>query len=120
MPPIPILLIAYGGTLQAVGLLGFFLMGPSAKTALIGVVAGLIAEVLGGLALFRPGLRKHLMHAAALLVLLVGLPTAWRFTLAIGNPDKFGVAILLGINALASFVMLGVMIWSFIQARRGA
>ncbi|HBY58572.1 MAG TPA: hypothetical protein DEH78_02040 [Solibacterales bacterium] len=61
--------IVVGDLMLAVGLIGYFATGSQSPTALIPAAFGLVFNVLGALGL-KPNLRKHMMHAAALVALL--------------------------------------------------
>lgn len=71
----PGLTIAFGLTLVALGVVGYFGTGRQSMTALIPVIPGVVFLILGAVAR-NPGARKHAMHAAAVLALLGALGTA--------------------------------------------
>jgi hypothetical protein len=65
----PMVTIVFGSLLLILGVVSFVATGSSHPTALIPAGFGIVFEILGVLAL-RPNLRKHAMHAAALLAVL--------------------------------------------------
>ncbi len=72
------LTLAYAAILIALGLVAYFVLQPAgdrSMTALIPAFFGIVFALLGGLAL-NARLRKHAMHGAAVLALLVVIPTA--------------------------------------------
>lgn len=108
--------LAYSVAMIAIGLVGYFLTG--GRTALLGSAFGIAGAACCGLALAKENLRKHLMHAFVVLLLLIALPTTIRFFIAIQDPEKRTVALFLLTNAVLSWGVMGVMVKSFIDARR--
>ena len=72
----PFIAMKFGGYLLVLGILAFaspslFGAGDAyAKTSLIPAAVGLLLEMCGAVSLSKPGLRKHLMHVAALIALI--------------------------------------------------
>ena len=105
----------------AVGLGAFFLTGAVHKTALIPAYLGAGLLVLGLLGQ-KENLRKHMMHAALLVVLLALLGTA-RSLLKLpsafdGSAERPFAIYAQAATALLSIAFLALGIRSFIQARR--
>jgi len=72
------LTLAYAAILIVLGLVAYFVLQPAgdrSATALIPAFFGIVFALLGGLAL-NARFRKHAMHGAAILALLVIVPTA--------------------------------------------
>lgn len=121
--------IAAGLILVMIGLLGYFGTETQSPTALIPAALGLVLIVLGALAL-RERLRKHAMHAAAVVGLLGFLFPVWRAAPHLPTLLSSGQVILSdGRNATAAVLsqtataavcalFLGLCVNSFIQARR--
>jgi hypothetical protein len=109
------LTIAFGGVLVILGLVCFGMTGMEHKTALIPTVVGAILEPAGLIALVKPNLRMHAMHAAVLVGLL-------GFIAGIGGliarrPSGIALVEMLALTGICGlYVALCVM--SFIQARR--
>ncbi len=123
----PKLTIIYGVALIILGLLGYFggqaALPPGeivSKTALIPAAFGLVALILGAVAL-KPGARKHAMHGAAVVSLLAFLAPLSRVFKAVsaGTFDAFkpSTASMLTMAAL-SLLFLILCVRSFIAARR--
>jgi uncharacterized membrane protein YjjP (DUF1212 family) len=107
------------------GLLAYFLTGRASVTALIPAFFGLPILLMGLGSVLRPGLRKHLMHAAAVVALLAffGTVGSLRFALymiSVGptHVDNPNATIVQSLMALLSGAYLYLSIRSFIQARR--
>ena len=118
MPKITILFsLAY----LFLGLAAFFLTGAVHKTALIPCYFGIVLLVLGLLGQ-KENLRKHVMHAALLVVLLALLGTArslLRLPAAFDGTAERPFAIYAqAATAILSIAFLALGIRSFIQARR--
>ena len=118
MPKITIIFsLAY----LALGLAAFFLTGAIHKTALIPCYFGIVLLVLGLLGQ-KENLRKHMMHAALLVVLLALLGTA-RSLLKLpsafdGTAERPFAIYAQAATAILSIAFLALGIRSFIQARR--
>ncbi|MDX2176786.1 MAG: hypothetical protein SF028_09970 [Candidatus Sumerlaeia bacterium] len=108
--------LAYSLAMILIGLAGYYLTG--GRTALLGSAFGMAGAMCCGIALANERLRKHLMHLFVVLLLLIALPTSIRFFIAFQDPDKRTVALFLLTNAVLSWAVMGVMVKSFIDARR--
>jgi len=105
----------------ALGLVAFFLTGAIHKTALIPAYFGIVLLVLGLLGQ-KENLRKHVMHAALLVVLLALFGTA-RSLLKLpsafdGTAERPFAIYAQAATAVLSIAFLALGIRSFIQARR--
>ena len=105
----------------ALGLAAFFLTGAVHKTALIPAYFGMVLLILGLLGQ-KENLRKHVMHAALLVVLLALLGTA-RSLLRLpsafdGTAERPFAIYAQAATAVLSISFLALGIRSFIQARR--
>jgi hypothetical protein len=88
-------------------------------TALIPSFVGIPLMILGWLALAKPDLRKHFMHAAVVLGLLGFLAAAGRFiSVMIKNPSLGVGPVANLIMALICGVFVALCVRSFIAARR--
>jgi len=112
----PKIAIAYGILSIIIGVVGWQLTG--GKTALIGSAFGAAGVACGAIALARESLRKHVMHVFCLIVLVGALGPTIRFFISFGKEGKETVVAILGASALIGWVTLGLMIKSFIDARR--
>ena len=119
----PFLAMNAGALLLVLGAIGYFkpdLIGsgePYKPTALIPAAFGLIIEICGALSLSQPGLRKILMHIAA----LVGvLGTVGGFSPMIKNDFQFSKAAVVAGAGLTviSLVFTLLCVRSFIAARK--
>ena len=88
------------------------------NTALIGSAFGLVGALCGAIAMAKESLRKHVMHLFCLIVLVAALGPTVRSFIAFGKEGKETVFIFLVVNALLAWGTLGLMIKSFIDARR--
>jgi hypothetical protein len=105
----------------ALGLAAFSLTGAIHKTALIPAYFGIVLLALGLLGQ-KESLRKHVMHAALLVVLLALLGTA-RSLLKLpsafdGTAERPFAIYAQATTAVLSIAFLALGIRSFIQARR--
>jgi hypothetical protein len=105
----------------ALGLAAFSLTGAVHKTALIPAYFGIVLLVLGLLGQ-KENLRKHVMHAALLVVLLALFGTA-RSLLKLpsafdGTAERPFAIYAQAATAVLSIAFLALGIRSFIQARR--
>lgn len=118
------LALGIGLILVAVGIVGYIGSGMASWTALIRSVLGLIIAGLGGLALWRPGARKHAMHAAAAVALLGFLGAIqWTpafFALLGGAAVNPWPATAHTITAILTAIFVAAAVYSFIQARRAS
>ncbi len=114
--------LGFGLALTALGFGGYFATGRTSPTALIPAAIGLLLLVCGWLAR-REALRRHAMHAAAVLA-LIGFLGPMRAlpqlpALLAGQPLAHRAAV---IDQMAMLVLCGVFlvlcIRSFVAARR--
>lgn len=119
----PFLSMLFGFLLAVIGVAGYFFSGSGSMTALIPAAFGIILYICGRIALVAPGLRKHVMHVAALVGLLgtlggLGMAIPKLGLLFAGEAERpLAIYIQLGMGvASALFVVLCVK--SFIDARR--
>jgi hypothetical protein len=113
--------IIFGLVLIALGCNGYFNSGlehPS-PTALIPAGVGALLVLLGGLAL-RDNLRKHAMHAAAMVGTLGFLAAAYRIVQKLLQDGKLegSPAVHTGLMALVCGAFVGLCVKSFVDARR--
>ena len=74
----PLTAIAFGIMLIGLGMGGYFGTGTASLTALIPAAFGLILALFGLVSFLKPGLRKHAMHAAAVLTLIGFVVSVWQ------------------------------------------
>ena len=117
----PKITLIFSALYIALGLAAFFLTGAIHKTALIPAYFGIVLLVLG---LFgqKENLRKHMMHAALLVVMLALFGTA-RSLLKLpsafdGTAERPFAIYAQAATAVLSIAFLALGIRSFIQARR--
>ena len=72
----PLVTVVFGIVLTAVGVVSYVLSNAVSVTALIPAFIGVVFIILGALALAKPTLRKHVMHAVVVLALVALLGTA--------------------------------------------
>jgi hypothetical protein len=119
----PFIAMNFGGFLLVLGILAFaspslFGAGDAyAKTSLIPAAVGLLLEMCGAVSLSKPGLRKHLMHVAALIALIGFIGGFMPIGRAGFDWGKASVVVGLIMSALC-LVFLLICIRSFIAARR--
>ena len=119
----PRLAISIGLILMATGLIGYFGTGRESLTALIPTIFGLIMAGLGLLASWRPGARRHAMHAAAAVALLGfvgsirGVPGFFTL-LAGGDVERPWAAVAQAVMATLTAVFVGAAVRSFVIARK--
>ncbi len=118
----PVIAIVCGIILIPIGWVAFDQTGRTHYTALIPAGLGLLLIVLGGLS-FRPGMRKHAMHLAAVVGLAGALAGGFRavpgwVSHLSGKEVSMPALIGTSLTALVCLVFLGLCINSFIQARR--
>lgn len=117
----PKLAIVFGVILDVIGTVAFVMTG--AATSLIPSFFGTVILLCGIVALVRPGLRKHVMHVAALFGLLgtagglgMGLPKLG--TLLDGTAQRpMAVSMQLAMGVIC-LVFVALCVKSFIDARR--
>ncbi len=113
--------IGFGLFLILVGLLGYFIPETQSPTALIPAGFGVLLVVLGLLAR-KDSLRKHVMHAAAMIGLIGFVGAGAMVVRRLLNPDPSrGPAALIAqaVMSLACLVFVALCVKSFIDARRG-
>ena len=119
MPKIAILI---GVLLDLVGIAGFlhaYSGGVVAVTALIPSFFGTIFMMLGFLSLAQPNLRKHMMHALAMLALLGFLAGAGRLAMTLSKANANHIAqAASGAMAALCAITLFFCIKSFREARK--
>jgi hypothetical protein len=116
--------ILYGLLLILIGVAGYVASGAASVTALIPAFIGLLAVVLGGLAL-RESWHRHAMHAVSALALLAVLGTVRGLMSALlwigGNaPARPGAVVSQSLTALLSIVFVLLAVRSFVRARRSS
>lgn len=119
----PFIAMNAGALLLLLGIIGYSspnLIGtgePFAKTALIPAGFGLLIEFCGAISLSKPGLRKHLMHLAAMVGVIGtfgGLMPMFR-----SNFDFSKAATLVGLGMTVICLVFTILcVMSFIAARK--
>ena len=121
MTPVRLLALSTGAVLILVGVLAYVLSGTSSLTAFIPSLVGLLLVVCGLLA-GRESLRRHAMHASAVVALLGflgSLMNAIRIGDVISGAAERPAAILSSfVMAVLLLIYLVAAIRSFIQVRR--
>jgi hypothetical protein len=119
----PLIAIIFGILLDVLGTSAFLSSGSQAPTALIPAAFGTILLICGVLAKANPGIRKHVMHVAALVGLLgtlgglgMGLPKLGA-VLNHTAARPMAVWVQLGMGVLC-LIFLVLCVKSFIDARR--
>jgi hypothetical protein len=117
-----IVTIVFGSLLFVLGIVSYIATGSTHMTALIPSAFGLVFELLGVLAL-KPNLRKHAMHAAALLAVVGFLGTVRGVGKAItlmqgSDVERPQAAVAQSVMALLCLVFLALCVNSFVAARR--
>lgn len=118
----PRLTMLCGVVLIVLGVGGYLFTGAASLTALIPAVFGLLLALLGLLGR-REGLRRHVMHAAAVLALLGGAGTVGGLGRTItliggGSVERPEASVVQAVMALLCAVYLVFAVRSFIAARR--
>ncbi|MEX0778557.1 MAG: hypothetical protein WD491_04070 [Balneolales bacterium] len=106
----------FGIILIILGVGGYVISGMVSATALIPAFFGIVYVILGRLAA-KENLRKHMMHAAAALTIILIIPTVG----AIGDlfsGDSGAAVISRSLTAIAAIIYLFLCIKSFIDARK--
>jgi len=111
----------FGAFLIIVGVAGYYLTGATSVTALIPAFIGIALALLGSFAR-KENLRKHVMHAAAMVGLIGILGTARGIVgllteLASGEPVR-PAFISMTITFLLCTAFVALCVRSFIQARK--
>lgn len=113
--------IICGTLLVLIGIIGYaygLSVGGGSLTALIPVPFGLLLIAFGIASNAKENLRKHMMHAAAVVALLGFLATAGRLLSKIGSLTLSPAVLSTAAMALICLVFLIFAIRSFIAARR--
>jgi len=119
----PRLAISIGLMLMGTGLIGYFGTGRESPTALIPAFFGLIMGGLGLLASWRPGARRHAMHAATAVAVLgfvgsvQGIPGFFTL-LAGGDVERPWAAVAQAVMAVLTAVFVAAAVRSFVIARQ--
>jgi len=112
----------FGFLLIVVGVSGYLAAAAgedgASPTALIPAFIGAIIAGCGALAAWKPGLRKHVMHVAALAALLGVLGPGVRLFLSLGEGASALALISNGATLLFSGTFLYLCVRSFTAARR--
>src|SRR5262245_34205807 len=109
--------VLFGLLLTILGTYGYFGTPTTSITALIPAFAGVPLILLGFLA-YQESLRKHMMHAAAMLALLGFLAAVGRAISVAGNWEWKTSTVSLLIMAGLCGVFEALCVKSFIDARR--
>jgi hypothetical protein len=112
----PSITLVYGLLLIALGAYYYVATGQASVTALIPAFFGVVILILAILAR-RPGLLKHVMHAAAALALLAFLGGVSGLIKVLGG-DAGNAAREQALMAVVSLVFVALAVRSFIEARR--
>ena len=112
--------ITCGTLLVLIGILGYvngvMTIHPS-MTALIPAAVGIVLLLLGIFARMREGLRKHLMHAAAVVALLGFLSSAGRLVSKLGELTYNAAVVSQVSMALVCLLFVILAVKSFMDAR---
>lgn len=121
MSPVRLLALSTGIALIVLGVVAYVVSGTSSLTAFIPSLVGLLLLVCGLLAGREP-LRRHAMHASAIVALLGflgSLMNAVRIgTVLAGTAERPAAVVSSFIMAVLLLVYLVVVIRSFVRARR--
>ena len=110
--------ISFGAFLIVLGIVSYLLTGQASVTALIPSFFGL-GLVLTGWIARNDDLRKHAMHAAAVIALLGVLGSLGRGVPALMSGST-GIAVVMQlVMGLSLLIFLILCVRSFIEARRG-
>jgi len=113
--------IICGILLVLIGIAGYvqgMMSDRQSVTALIPAIFGILLFAFGAAARAKENLRKHLMHAAAVVALLGLLATAGRLVPRLGNLTFSAAEMAQIAMALICLVFLILAIKSFTEARR--
>lgn len=118
----PLMTIVYAALLIILGVVGYFATGQTSITAMIPAFFGVVVLVVGLIAL-KDNLRKHAMHAAAVLGLLGIIGTFSGLTkiptlIGGGDLERPQAVASQAIMALLSLAFVLLCIKSFMDARR--
>jgi hypothetical protein len=118
----PVFTMLHGLLLILLGAGGYLLTGGTSLTALIPAAFGVVMGLLGWFGR-RESLRRHLMHAAAVLALIGLVPTLKGIGGALtllggGTVERPEAAVVQALMAVLCTVYLLVAVRSFIAARR--
>ncbi len=109
--------VVFGVLLMLLGVGGYFLTGTSSFTALIPAIFGLLLIVLGALARSE-SIRKHAMHAAAMVALVGGVGALIPLLRTPAGPRSPVAVFSQAAMAALTAVFVGLCVKSFIAARR--
>ena len=112
--------ITCGTLLVLIGILGYVngvMTNHPSMTALIPAAVGIVLLLLGIFARMREGLRKHLMHAAALVALLGFLSSAGRLVSKLGELTYNAAVVSQVSMALVCLLFVILAVKSFMDAR---
>ena len=113
--------IICGSLLILIGIVGYIhgvMTDHKSITALIPAIFGILLVLFGAFSRMNEGLRKHLMHAAAVVALLGFLATAGRLLSKFSELTMSAAALSQIATALICLVFLIMAIRSFSAARR--
>jgi len=119
---VPLITILFGILLVPVGVVAFVQTGQTHYTALIPVALGILLIGLGAVS-FKPNLRKHTMHAAAVVGLLGviggGMRAVPGLIKYLSGQEVESMPALVGtsLTMFLCLVFLGLCVNSFVQAR---
>ena len=113
----PKLTLVFAALLIALGLGAFLFSG--SRTALLPAYVGLVLAIFGGLALAFASGRRHLMHVAAVVALLGALAPAATLGIRAAQMSPLALTVNIGMLVLCGG-LLGLMVQSFVAARRAA
>ncbi|MFA9479233.1 hypothetical protein ACERK3_13160 [Phycisphaerales bacterium AB-hyl4] len=119
----PRITLGLGVLLIVLGVAGYIATGREHATALIPAIIGGVFALLAALAMWKPESRKHVMHAAvglALLVFIGMIPGIFSLLSLIvgGDVDNPPAAVSRGVLGLLCLAYVGLGVRSFIVARR--
>ncbi len=114
--------LALGVCLVVLGIVGYYATGQVSKTALIPTWFGLVFVLLGAIA-SKASLRKHAMHAAAALAVLIVFATMGGIVKSIrmiggAEIERPQAAIAQAITAVLCVLFVILCVRSFVAARR--
>ncbi len=114
--PMPLLTLIYAVVLILVGAAGYALSDSKSLTALIPTFVGIVFLVLGAMAL-KADIRKHAMHAAAGLAVLLVLASGGRMISS--GFEEIGLAFFTQLaTVVATIAYIVFSVKSFIDARK--
>ncbi|MEX0773758.1 MAG: hypothetical protein WEB89_02270 [Balneolales bacterium] len=108
--------VIFGTLLVVIGVAGYIISEMVSITALIPAFFGVIYIILGRLA-SKENLKKHMMHAAAALSIILIIPTIGAIGDLVAGDSGAGV-ISRSLTAVAAIIFLILCVKSFIDARK--